>query len=161
MNKYQVAILMGSDSDAPVMQEAANVLKDFGISYDMRVLSAHRTPKETAEYAENFRSKGGKIFICGAGVSAALAGVVSAHTTLPVIGVPVDSGALQGFDALLSTVQMPPGVPVAAVAIGKGGSRNAGLLAVRILSLADESLAKKLEDFREKQRQKILNTKIS
>ena len=161
MSKYQVAILMGSDSDVPVMQEAANVLKEFGISYDMRVLSAHRTPKETAEYAENFRSKGGKIFICGAGVSAALAGVVSAHTTLPVIGVPVDSGALQGFDALLSTVQMPPGVPVAAVAIGKGGSRNAGLLAARILSLADESLAKKLEDFREKQRQKILNTKIS
>jgi len=161
MSQFQVAILMGSDSDVPVMQEAATVLKEFGVSYDMRVLSAHRTPKETAEYAENFRSKGGKIFICGAGVSAALAGVVSAHTTLPVIGVPIDSGPLQGFDALLSTVQMPPGVPVAGVAIGKGGSKNAGLLAVRILSLADEALTKKLEDFREKQRQKILNTKIS
>ncbi|HLF17613.1 MAG TPA: 5-(carboxyamino)imidazole ribonucleotide mutase [Candidatus Omnitrophota bacterium] len=160
MGKVHVAILMGSSSDADVMREAANVLKEFGVSHEMKVLSAHRSPKETAEYAEKFRKEGGKIFICGAGVSAALAGVVSAHTTLPVIGVPVDSGALQGFDALLSTVQMPPGVPVAAVAIGKPGAKNAGLLAVRILSLSDEKLVKKLDDYREEQRQKILKTDI-
>ena len=157
MSKYQVAILMGSDSDVPVMQEAANVLKEFGISYDMRVLSAHRTPKETAEYAENFRSKGGKIFICGAGVSAALAGVVSAHTTLPVIGVPVDSGALQGFDALLSTVQMPPGVPVATVGINSG--KNAGLLAAQFLSVYDKALASQIVEYK-KQLKGVVETSI-
>ena len=161
MSKCDVAILMGSQSDASVMQEAAGLLKEFGVSYDIRVLSAHRSPKETAEYAENFRDKGGKVFICGAGVSAALAGVVSAHTTLPVIGVPIDSGPLQGFDALLSTVQMPPGVPVAGVAIGKAGARNAALLAVRILSLSRDDLTGKLDDYREKQRRKILDTKLS
>jgi len=160
MNKPPVAILMGSQSDIPVMQESANILKDFGVPYEMKVLSAHRTPKETAEYAENFRGHGGKIFICGAGVSAALAGVVSAHTTLPVIGVPIDSGPLNGMDALLSTVQMPPGVPVGAVAIGSPGAKNAGLLAVRILSLGDSVLAKKLEDYREQQRQKVLGTDL-
>ena len=156
----QVAILMGSKSDASVMEEAKKMLEQFGVSCEMRVLSAHRTPKETCEYAEKFRSKGGKIFICGAGVSAALAGVVSAHTTLPVIGVPIDA-ALNGLDALLSTVQMPPGVPVAAVAIGKPGAKNAALLAVRILSLSDPTLEKKLDQFREEQRQNILNTDLS
>jgi phosphoribosylaminoimidazole carboxylase PurE protein len=159
MKKVDVAILMGSKSDFPIMEEAGKMLKEFGVTYDIRVLSAHRTPKETCEYAENFRSNGGKIFICGAGVSAALAGVVSAHTTLPVIGIPIDA-ALNGLDALLSTVQMPPGVPVAGVAIGKGGAKNAGLLAVRILSLSDPNLEKKLDQFREKQRQDILNTKL-
>jgi len=159
MKKVDVAILMGSKSDFPIMEEAAKILKEFGVSYDIRVLSAHRTPKETCEYAEKFRAQGGKIFICGAGVSAALAGVVSAHTTLPVIGVPIDA-ALNGLDALLSTVQMPPGVPVAGVAIGKGGSKNAGLLAVRILSLSDSSLEKKLDNYREKMRQDILGTKL-
>jgi phosphoribosylaminoimidazole carboxylase PurE protein len=159
MKKVDVGILMGSKSDFPIMEEAAKILKEFGVTYDIRVLSAHRTPKETCEYAETFRANGGKIFICGAGVSAALAGVVSAHTTLPVIGIPIDA-ALNGLDALLSTVQMPPGVPVAGVAIGKGGAKNAGLLAVRILSLSDANLEKKLEQFREKQRQDILNTKL-
>jgi phosphoribosylaminoimidazole carboxylase PurE protein len=120
----QVAILMGSKNDAVIMEEAKKMLTQFGVSSEMKVLSAHRTPRETCAYAESFRSKGGKIFICGAGVSAALAGVVSAHTTLPVIGVPIYA-ALNGLDALLSTVQMPPGVPVAAVAIGKGGAKNA------------------------------------
>jgi phosphoribosylaminoimidazole carboxylase PurE protein len=161
MSKIVVAILMGSKTDADVMREAANVLNDFGIANEMKVLSAHRTPHETVAFAEKFRDKGGKIFICGAGVSAALAGVVAAHTTLPVIGVPVDSGPLQGFDALLSTVQMPPGVPVAGVAIGKAGARNAGLLAVRILSLSDDSLAQKLHEFKEAQRQKILETELN
>lgn len=161
MSKVDVAILMGSKTDLEVMQEAANTLKEFGISYEIKVLSAHRTPHETAEYAENFKDKGGKIFICGAGVSAALAGVVSAHTTLPVIGVPVNSGPLNGFDALLSTSQMPPGVPVAAMAIGSAGAKNAGLLAARILGLSDKTLAQKLQDFRESQRKKILDTKIN
>ena len=161
MSQIDVAILMGSQSDVEVMREASNILHDFGVSNEMRVLSAHRTPQETAEYAEKFRDKGGKIFICGAGVSAALAGVVAAHTTLPVIGVPVNSGPLNGMDALLSTVQMPPGVPVAGVAIGKAGSKNAGLLAVRILSLSDESLAQKLHEFKENQRQKILDTRLN
>lgn len=159
MKKVDVAILMGSKSDLPVMDEAAKILKEFGVSYDIRVLSAHRTPKETCDYAQEFRANGGKVFICGAGVSAALAGVVSAHTTLPVIGVPIDA-ALNGLDALLSTVQMPPGVPVAGVAIGKSGSKNAGILAVRILSLSDPSLEKKLDKYREDMRQGILNTKL-
>lgn len=160
MSKVDVAIMMGSKSDAEVMQEAANTLKEFGVPCEMKVLSAHRTPKECVEYAENFRKKGGKVFICGAGVSAALSGVVSAHTTLPVIGVPIDASPLGGMDALLSTVQMPPGVPVGAVAIGKPGARNAALLALRILSLSDETIAKKLEQFREDQRQKILKTEL-
>lgn len=161
MGQVDVAIMMGSKTDLPVMEEAANTLKEFGVRYEIKVLSAHRTPKETCEYAESFRSKGGKIFICGAGVSAALSGVVSAHTTLPVIGVPIDSSPLGGMDALLSTVQMPPGVPVGAVAIGKPGAKNAALLALRILSLSDKSIEKKLEDFREEQRQKILKTDLS
>jgi phosphoribosylaminoimidazole carboxylase PurE protein len=148
---------MGSRSDEPVMRESVRILKEFGVGYDMRILSAHRTPRETCAYAEGFRALGGKVFICGAGVSAALAGVVAAHTTLPVIGVPVDNGPLKGIDALLSTVQMPPGVPVGAVAIGKSGACNAALLAIRILSLQDESLAGKLEQYREEQRQNILN----
>ena len=160
MSKIDVAILMGSKTDADVMREAANLLTEFGISNEMKVLSAHRTPKETSEFAENFSKNGGKIFICGAGVSAALAGVVSAHTTLPVIGVPVDGSPLNGMDALLSTVQMPPGVPVACVAIGKAGAKNAAILAVRILSLSDASLEKKLDKFREDNRKKILDTKL-
>lgn len=155
-----VAIMMGSKNDLPVMEEAGKVLESFGLTFDIKVLSAHRTPKETAEYAENFRKNGGKVFICGAGMSAALAGVVSAHTTLPVIGVPLDA-ALDGIDSLLSTVQMPPGVPVGSVAIGKAGAKNAAYLAVRIMSLADAELEKKLEDFSNDQRQQILNTNIN
>ena len=126
----------------------------------MKVLSAHRSPKETCAFAENFRTHGGQIFICGAGVSAALAGVVAAHTTLPVIGVPIDTPPLNGMDALLSTVQMPPGVPVATVSIGKAGAKNAALLALRMLGMTDKTIAKKLEDFREEQRQKILKIEL-
>lgn len=161
MKTFDVAILMGSESDVPTMEEAAKILTEFGISNQMRVLSAHRTPKETAAFAENFRQLGGKVFICGAGVSAALAGVVAAHTTLPVIGVPIESGALKGMDALLSTVQMPPGVPVGGVAIGKAGAKNAALLALRILSLSDESIVVKLEKFSENQRKKILEINLT
>ena len=130
MKKIKVAIMMGSKSDLPVMEEAAKVLNDFGVSNEMRVLSAHRTPKETADYAENLKSNGVCVVICGAGASAALSGVVSAHTILPVIGVPIDSTALNGMDALLSTVQMPPGVPVGAVAIGKSGAKNAKVVSI-------------------------------
>ena len=160
MGKVDVAILMGSKTDLPVMEEAAKVLKEFGVSYEMKVLSAHRTPKETAEYADKARSKGIKVFICGAGGSAALAGVVAAHTSLPVIGIPVDSTSLAGLDSLLSTAQMPPGVPVATVAIGKMGAKNAGLLALRILGVTDKGIEKKLEQYREDLRQTILKTEL-
>ena len=160
MDKIQVAIMMGSKSDHPTMQEAADILKEFGVGYEMRVLSAHRTPQETAAYAEALKGRGVKIVIAGAGGSAALAGVVAAHTTLPVIGIPIETTALNGMDSLLSTVQMPPGVPVATVAIGKPGAKNAGILALRILSLSDEKIGKKLEQYREQQREKILKTKI-
>jgi len=160
MSEVTVAIMMGSQSDLEVMRESAKILKDFGVSCELKVLSAHRTPKETAEYAETFREKGGKVFICGAGVSAALAGVVSAHTTLPVIGVPLDASSLNGVDALYSTVQMPPGVPVGCMAIGKPGAKNAALLAIRILGVTDTAIAEKLEQFREENRRKILDLKI-
>jgi len=152
--------MMGSKSDLPVLEESAKVLKDFGIAYEMRVLSAHRSPKETVEFAENLRSRGIQVVICGAGVSAALAGVVAAHTTIPVLGVPIDTPPLNGIDALLSTVQMPPGVPVGALAIGKSGAKNAALLAIRIMSLSNKTLVKKLDAFREDERKKILDIKL-
>lgn len=158
--QVSVAIMMGSKSDLGIMEEAAKVLKEFGIAYDMRVLSAHRTPKETCEFAEGLRKRGIKVVICGAGVSAALAGVVAAHTTIPVLGVPIDTPPLNGMDALLSTVQMPPGVPVGSLAIGKAGAKNAALLAIRIMSLADERLAEKLDAFRDNERRKILDIKV-
>ncbi len=161
MSKIQVAIMMGSPSDLPVMEEAAGVFKEFGVSFEMKVLSAHRTPKETAAYAEQLKSRGAKAVICGAGVSAALAGVVAAHTDLPVIGVPIDAAPLSGLDALLSTVQMPPGVPVAAMAIGKAGAKNAALFALRILATQDKTIEKKLEGFKEEQRRKILEIDLN
>lgn len=160
MENIRVAIMMGSRSDLPTMQEAADVLKEFGVGYEMRVLSAHRTPQETALYAEALKDRGVKIVIAGAGGSAALAGVVAAHTILPVIGIPIETTAFNGMDSLLSTVQMPPGVPVATVAVGKPGAKNAGLLALRILSLTDKKIEKKLEDYRDQQKQKILKIKI-
>ncbi len=155
MQKIQVAIMMGSKSDLPTMEEAAKILKDFGIGYEIKVLSAHRTPRETADYAEHAKSKGIKVIICGAGGAAALAGVVAAHTNLPVLGVPIES-VLNGLDSLLSTVQMPPGVPVGALAIGKNGAKNAALLAIRILALVDDALVKKLEVFSDDQRKRVL-----
>jgi phosphoribosylaminoimidazole carboxylase PurE protein len=160
MSKIQVAIMMGSESDAPIMAEAAKLLREFGVSCEMRVLSAHRTPREAVEYVERRSNEGTQVFICGAGGSAALAGVVSAHTFVPVIGVPIDSMGLGGLDALLSTVQMPPGVPVGGVAIGKPGARNAALLAIRIMGLSDESLKSKLIAYSQKQAEKILQTKV-
>lgn len=160
MSKIQVAIMMGSDSDLPTMEEAAKILKEFGVIYEMRVLSAHRTPKECSAYAEGLKGRGVKVVICGAGGSAALAGVVAAHTTIPVIGIPIETTALSGMDSLLSTVQMPPGVPVAAMAIGKSGAKNAGLLAIRILALSEKALDKKLDKYRNDQRVKILKIKV-
>ena len=150
-----VAILMGSESDWPVMQSATAVLKDLGVKFEVRVSSAHRTPEETRQYIQDAEGRGCGVFICAAGMAAHLAGAVAAHTVRPVIGVPIDSGPLQGFDALLSTVQMPGGIPVATVAVGKAGAKNAGYLATQILSLQETSLAEKLSADRDANRAKI------
>lgn len=144
----RVGIVMGSDSDLNVMEETALVLKKFGISYEMTVASAHRSPKKAAKFAASAHKRGIKVIVAGAGHAAHLAGNLAAYTSLPVIGVPIDSSCLQGFDALLSTVQMPPGVPVATVSIGKPGAKNAGILAIQILALSDPTLAKELETYK-------------
>jgi phosphoribosylamine--glycine ligase len=136
---------MGSDSDLSVMESASDVLKDFGVAFEITVASAHRSPQRAADWASSARERGIKIIIAGAGHAAHLAGAMAAHTSLPIIGVPIDSSCLQGMDALLATVQMPPGVPVATMAIGKSGARNAGILAIQILALADPGLAEKLD----------------
>jgi len=141
---------MGSDSDAPIMNEAGKVLQQFGVGYEIGVFSAHRSPHRTGEYVRTARERGLKLIIAGAGASAHLAGVTAAETILPVIGVPIDSSPLSGFDALLSTVQMPPGVPVSTMGVGKSGATNAAILAVRILALSDESLAQKLIEYKDK-----------
>jgi len=151
MAKPLVGILMGSDSDLPIMEEAAKILKDFDIPYEMTISSAHRSPKRTSDYAKSAADRGIKVIIAGAGSAAHLAGFIAAETILPVIGVPIDSSSLKGMDALLSTVQMPGGVPVAAMAIGKAGAKNAGILAVQIIALADKKLQAKLKAYKEKQ----------
>ncbi len=147
--KVEVGIVMGSDNDLPVMQVAANLLKEMGITYEMRVASAHRTPEKALEYAQTAGERGVKVIIAGAGMAAHLAGVLSSHTDVPVIGVPIDASPLQGMDSLLSTVQMPPGIPVATMGIGKSGAKNGAVLAARILALNDEKVAKNLVQFRE------------
>ena len=147
-----VLILMGSDSDAPVMSAAGEVLTEFGVTWEMTVASAHRSPARVMRLIDEAPGRGVKVFIVGAGAAAHLAGVVAAHTTLPVIGVPIDSSALKGLDALLSTVQMPPGVPVATVAIGKPGATNAGVLAAQMIALADPGLADKARRLQEEAR---------
>jgi 5-(carboxyamino)imidazole ribonucleotide mutase len=141
MSQPQVIIVMGSDSDLPVMQEAAEMLNKFGVNYEIRISSAHRCPERTAEIAASAAKRGVKVIIAGAGMAAHLAGVIAAATILPVIGVPMPGGALNGVDALYSTVQMPAGIPVATVAIGKAGAKNAGILAVQMLALSDAKLA--------------------
>jgi phosphoribosylaminoimidazole carboxylase PurE protein len=146
--KPVVGIIMGSDSDLPVMQETTKVLKQFEVPYEIGVYSAHRSPHRTAEYVQGARNRGLKVIIAGAGSSAHLAGVTAAETTIPVIGVPIDSSPLSGFDALFSTVQMPPGVPVATMGVGKSGATNAGVFAVQILALGDERLATKLSEYK-------------
>jgi len=140
-----VAILMGSDSDLPVMQSTIDILKQFDITHEVRVRSAHRTPEAAKAYVKDAEERGCKVFICAAGLAAHLAGAVAGMTTRPVIGVPVDCGPLQGHDALLSTVMMPGGIPVATVAIGKAGAKNAGYLAAQILGVADQSMADKVK----------------
>ena len=146
----QVLILIGSASDAPVMQGATDVLKELGVSCEMTVASAHRSPERVQRLIREASAKDVRVFIVGAGAAAHLAGVVAAHTTQPVIGVPIDSSALNGLDALFSTVQMPPGVPVATVSIGKAGATNAGVLAAQILALADAGIARRLHDYKRK-----------
>lgn len=153
MSKPLVGILMGSDSDMPVMEKAAEVLKEMGVPFEMDISSAHRLPEKTAQYSKSARERGIEVIIAGAGMAAHLAGVIASHTTLPVIGIPLKSGALNGTDALYSTVQMPPGIPVATVAID--GAKNAAWLACSILSIKYPEIAERLEASREKTRQTL------
>jgi 5-(carboxyamino)imidazole ribonucleotide mutase len=155
-----VGILMGSTSDWEVMQNAARQLADFGVPHEARVMSAHRTPALVVEYVTGARARGMKCIIAGAGGAAHLAGVVAAHTTLPVLGVPMPSRHLQGMDSLLSTVQMPQGIPVATFAIGEAGAANAALFAVAMLALGDTQLAGRLDAFRERQADKVRAAKL-
>jgi 5-(carboxyamino)imidazole ribonucleotide mutase len=156
MSKPFVAILMGSDSDLPAMQATLSILKSFDVTYEVRILSAHRTPEATHEYVTDAEKRGCQVFICAAGLAAHLAGAVSAITVRPVIGVPMEGGPLKGHDALLSTVMMPGGIPVATVAIGSAGAKNAAYLAVQIMAVSDEDLAQELRDERETNKTKIL-----
>lgn len=151
-----IGIVMGSASDWDVMQAAARTLEDFGVPYEAKAMSAHRTPHAVAAWAEGAHKSGIKAIIAAAGGAAHLAGVVAAHTTLPVLGVPMPSKHLQGLDSLLSTVQMPKGIPVATFAIGEAGAANAALFAVALLALSDKDMAKKLEAFRAKQTEAVL-----
>jgi len=154
--KPLVAILMGSDSDLAVMAECARVLEVYEIPYEIKVLSAHRSPEHATRFAREAERRGFKVIIAGAGGSAHLAGVMAAHSTLPVIGVPVASSPLGGFDSLLSTVQMPPGIPVATVGVGSMGAKNAGHLAAAILALGDANLRRKVESLREQMEREVL-----
>lgn len=156
MSKPFVAILMGSDSDLPVMRTTVEILDSFGIPVEVRVSSAHRTPQATHDYVREADQRGCAVFVCAAGLAAHLGGAVAAATVKPVIGVPLDAGPLQGMDALLSTVQMPGGIPVACVAIGKAGAKNAGYLAAQIIALSDPGIAKRLKDEREANAKAIL-----
>lgn len=146
--KPRVGILMGSDSDLEVMREAEKRLDYFGIAYETRIMSAHRTPDKAAEYAATAQQRGLEVIICGAGAAAHLAGAIAANTTMPVIGVPIDSSSLKGLDALLATVQMPAGIPVATMAIGKAGAANAGIFAAQIVARKDAKVAAKLSEFK-------------
>jgi 5-(carboxyamino)imidazole ribonucleotide mutase len=155
-DRLDVAVMMGSKSDLPTMRPAADVLEKLGLTVEVRVLSAHRTPEEAAAFVKEAVRRGAKAFICGAGGAAHLAGAVAAHTTRPVIGVPINAGSLGGMDSLLSTVQMPPGMPVATVAVG--GAENAGLLAAQIIAVADAGVAGKVEAERAARRKKVLES---
>jgi len=156
----QVAIVMGSASDWDVMSNASKLLDKFGIEHESRVLSAHRTPKQLEEFIVEAEKNGTQVFIAGAGLAAALPGVVAAQTTIPVIGVPLIAGSLDGMDALMAIVQMPPGIPVGTVAIGKPGAINAALYAISIMALKDESLAKQLKNYRTEQAEKVLSATL-
>ena len=156
MSEKFVAILMGSDSDLPVVRECIGVLERLGVPHEAKITSAHRTPDATHNYVREAQQRGCQVFICAAGMAAHLAGAVAAQTVRPVIGIPMDSGPLQGQDSLLSTVMMPAGIPVATVAIGKAGARNAGWLAAQILALGDEDLAKGLVRERDAEAAKVV-----
>lgn len=155
MSNISVLVLIGSDSDAPVMQPAVELLNELGIPCEMTVASAHRSPARVHRLLEEAPSRGVRVFIVGAGAAAHLAGMVAAHTTRPVIGVPIDSSALKGLDALLSTVQMPPGVPVATVSVGKPGAVNAAVLAAQILGIGDHAIAARLVEYKAQLAEKV------
>jgi phosphoribosylaminoimidazole carboxylase PurE protein len=155
MSEISVLILMGSDSDAPTMKGAVDVLNELGVPCEMTVASAHRSPARVMRLVADAPARGVRVFIVGAGAAAHLAGVVAAHTARPVIGVPIESSPLHGFDALLSTVQMPPGVPVATVAVGKAGAINAGVLAAQMLALADDALAARVDAYKVRLAEKV------
>jgi phosphoribosylaminoimidazole carboxylase PurE protein len=160
-----VSIVMGSDSDYPIMKESSKVLSDFGVPFEIKVLSAHRSPDMAAKFSKDARKNGLKVIIAGAGGAAHLAGVLASHTTLPVIGIPIESKYLKGIDSLFSTVQMPGGVPVSCMSIGKAGAKNAALTALEILGVSDKGVQKKLESFKKsmvnaiKKKNKTLNDK--
>ena len=155
-----ISIVMGSSSDLETVGSAIDILKEFKVGFEVKVLSAHRTPKELAEYVENVSCNGTKVFIAAAGGSAALAGVIAAHTILPVIGIPIETKSLKGLDSLLATVQMPAGIPVASMAIGKNGAKNAALFALEILGTSDKKISSKLLKYKLRMRLKVKNTKI-
>jgi phosphoribosylamine--glycine ligase len=154
--KPEVLIVMGSDFDMPVMEEAGRILKELGISYEMTIASAHRTPARAIQLASEAEEKGIEVIIAGAGMAAHLAGVLASHTILPVIGVPIDSSPLSGLDALLSIVQMPPGVPVATMAIGKAGAKNAAIFSAQIISRKDGEVTKRLKNYRNKMAEEVV-----
>jgi len=156
----KVAIIMGSKSDLKTVEQTVSILKDFKVSFDIKILSAHRTPKELARYVESLNKKGTKVFIAAAGGSAALAGVIASHTTLPVIGIPIETKSLKGLDSLLSTVQMPPGIPVGCMSIGDWGARNAALYSIEILALSDKRLKGALQRYKKQMAAKVRKTKI-
>ena len=151
----KISIIMGSKSDLPTMQLAANILNDFDVSYELKIVSAHRTPARLFEFSQNAKSNGTKVIIAGAGGAAHLPGMVAALTEIPVLGVPIESKSLKGMDSLLSIVQMPGGIPVGCLAIGDAGAKNSALLAISILALSDEKLALKLAEFRKKQTESV------
>ena len=153
--KVLVSVVMGSDSDLPIMTEAAKILEEFAIGHELILTSAHRTPERTTKFAQAAAQRGIQVIIVGAGAAAHLAGVIAAQTPLPVIGIPIDATSLHGLDALLSTIQMPGGVPVACMAIGKAGAKNAALFAIRILALADKSIDSKLSDHIQKMAREV------
>ena len=155
-SSLQVAIIMGSDSDLPVVEASFSILESFGVNYTKNVMSAHRTPHDVMDLIKRSEENGCKVFIAAAGMAAHLAGAIAAHSTKPVIGIPIESGGMGGIDALLSTAMMPPGVPVATVAVGKSGAKNSAILAVQILATSDDELAQKLKDYKSNMREEVL-----
>ena len=157
---FKIAIIMGSKSDSETVKQTADILREFQVGFDAKILSAHRTPKELVKHIESLEQKGVKVIIAAAGGSAALAGVIAAHTTLPVIGIPIETKSLKGIDSLLSTAQMPPGIPVACMSIGDWGARNAAIYALEILALSDKEIKLKLLSYKKQMARKIKETKI-